>query len=105
MQLHLFFRKLIPLLIVLVSVVPGHGRLFEYMSNCHGLERILDGYINECHHLVDAAKEAVDNIGDNVVAQKLVTAYFSIHFVKVNGRTVARHEDWEAWASVKSKQP
>lgn len=103
MKLHMYFFKLVSLLILLVSVVPGQGRIFEYMPNCHGLEYALDDYINECRHLADAAKDAVDNIGDNFVAQKLVTVYFSIHFVKINGRTVARHEDWEAWSSVKSK--
>lgn len=99
------FWKIVSLLILLFSAVPAYGRLFEYMPNCHGLENDLDHYFKECHHLADAAKDAVDSIGDNVVAQKLVTAYFNIHFVEANGRTVARHEDWQAWENVKSKKP
>lgn len=77
--------------------------LFDYMPNCAGKEDMLDFHIAEARQLIAAAKHAIDTIDHNVVAQKLVTSYLKIEFVPVNGRAVARHEDWAEWARVKSK--
>lgn len=76
--------------------------LFEYMPNCAGKEDLLDFHIAEARKLIKAAKHAIDTVGHNIVAQKLVTSYFKIEFMPINGRAVARHKDWAEWARVKS---
>lgn len=76
--------------------------LFDYMPNCAGKKGLLDFHIAEARELIKAAKHAIDTVDRNIVAQKLVTSYFKIEFVPVDGRAVARHEDWAEWARVKS---
>lgn len=78
------------------------AKLFKYMDNCAGKEDMLDDHIYECNMLIDAAKHAIDTVAHNVVAQKLITSYFKIQFVMVDGRAVVRHADWSEWALVKS---
>lgn len=80
----------------------NEAMLFEYMPNCAGKESLLDFHIADARKLIKAAKHAIDTVDHNIVAQKLVTSYFKIKFVPVDGRAVARHEDWAEWARVKS---
>ena len=97
------FLGLILLLSGLLSCTSAQVHHFDFMPNCAGKEDMLGEHLYESQLLATAAKNAIDNIGHDVVAQKLVTSYFKLEFTVVDGRAVPRHNDWNAWAKVKSK--
>ena len=102
-QAHGLFLGLILLLSGLLSSTSAQIHHFDFMPNCAGKEDMLGEHVYESQLLATAAKHAIDNIGHDVVAQKLVTSYFKVEFTVVDGRAVPRHNDWNAWAKVKSK--
>ena len=87
----------------LLSSVSAQIHHFDFMPNCASKEDMLGEHLYESQLLATAAKHAIDNTGHDVVAQKLVTSYFKVDFTVVDGRAVPRHNDWNAWAKVKSK--
>lgn len=97
------FLGLILLLSGLLSCTIAQIHNFDFMPNCAGKEDMLGEHLYESQLLATAAKHAIDNIGHDVVAQKLVTSYFKVEFTVVDGRAVPRHNDWNSRAKVKSK--